>query len=167
MSRNAVRVIMVKDGHLLVMHRNKFGHEYYSLIGGGVDVGESLEQSLIREVKEETTLDISNPRLVYVQESGKPFGTQHIFWADYPGGEVNLSPASAEAKINELKKNLYTPLWLPISKLPEVPFLPTELKDRLIEDFANGFANKVVHFSATVAFESPKELERRLNGEEA
>ena len=51
--RMAARLVMVRDNHLLVMHRNKFGSEYYALIGGGVDPGESPSDALMREVKGE------------------------------------------------------------------------------------------------------------------
>ena len=43
--RTAVRAIVIKDQSLLVMHRNKFGQEFYALVGGGVDYGESAEQA--------------------------------------------------------------------------------------------------------------------------
>ena len=43
-----------KDGAILTMHRNKFGHEYDILIGGGVDFGENHQQTLQRELREES-----------------------------------------------------------------------------------------------------------------
>jgi len=140
--RKAARAIVVKDDALLVMHRNKFGEEYYTLVGGGVDVGETPEQTLVREVKEETTLDVANPRLVFVEEAGDPYGDQYIFLCDYAGGEVSLPPESDEAKINELGKNMYTPMWLQVKKLPDVPFLSETLKATLIQSFLHGFPDQ-------------------------
>ena len=74
--RIASRLIMVRNNQLLVMHRNKFGSEYYALIGGGVDPGENPMHALTREVREETGLMLANPKLVYIEEAGKPYGTQ-------------------------------------------------------------------------------------------
>ncbi len=155
---------MVRDNQLLVMSRNKFGRKYFSLIGGGVDPGETVEQALIREVREETALEIKNPRLVYIEEAAKPFGTQYIFWCEYPGGEVILGEDSDEAKINKLGANLYKPMWLDIDKLEEAPFLSTELKDHLIKDLAEGFNSKPVTFSSETTYETEEEIKGRKNG---
>ena len=81
--RQAVRAIIVRDGHLLVIHRNKFGQEYYTLPGGGIDPGETAEHALLREIHEETTLSAVNPRLVIVEDSGDPYGMQYIYLCQY------------------------------------------------------------------------------------
>jgi 8-oxo-dGTP pyrophosphatase MutT (NUDIX family) len=164
MTRQAARVIIVKDKQMLVMSRNKFGHKYYALIGGGIDPGETPEQTLVREVREETTLNVADPRLVYIEEADKPFGRQYIYWCAFPGGEVKLTADAPEAKINELKQNLYEPMWLDIDQLPKVPFLSTELKDHLIKDLAHGFGSQPVTFSSGAVYETNQEIERRSDG---
>ena len=140
--RKAVRAIVVKDDALLVMRRNKFGEEYYTLIGGGIDFGETAEHALHREIHEETTLKVANPRLVYVEEAGDPFGNQYIYLCDYASGEVSLPPDSEEAKIHAMGQNLYEPMWLPVKDLPSVPFMSETLKKVLIEAFLHGFPDK-------------------------
>ncbi len=49
--REAVRAIIIKDKKLLMIYSNKQGD--YKFPGGGVDSGETYEEALIREVKEE------------------------------------------------------------------------------------------------------------------
>ena len=136
--RQAVRAVIVKDDELLVMHRNKFGNEYYTLVGGGVEIGEDLEAALRRELLEETGLQISDPRLVYIEEAGEPYGSQYVYQCRYVGGDIVLHPDSEEAQINKLGKNLYTPQWLPVSRLADVPFVSPGLKRRLLEALASG-----------------------------
>ena len=144
---------MVRNNQLLVMHRNKFGSEYYALIGGGVNAGESPDVALVREVREETGIMIANPKLVYIEEAGKPYGTQYIYKADYVSGEPVLANDSDEAKINDLGSNLYRPMWLDVDKLDGVPFLSTELKNFLVHDLKNGFPEQPITFTSSADYE--------------
>lgn len=139
MRRKAVRAIVIKDNSLLVMHRNKFGHQYYTLIGGGVKTGETPERALVREVREETGLQATHARQVFIEEAGDPYGTQLIYLCVTKDGEVALSPHADEAHINALGQNLHTPMWLPLSELPEVTFRSERLKEAILDGIKNGF----------------------------
>ncbi|MFO0886822.1 MAG: NUDIX domain-containing protein [Candidatus Saccharimonadales bacterium] len=147
MSRKSVRAIVIKDNKLLVMFRNKFGVKYVTLIGGSVEMGESLEQAVVRELQEETTLRVANPRLVMIDHADF-YGDQYVFYCDYVSGEPQLTPDSPEASIHKLGKNLYEPGWLPLSELPKVPFLSKELQEAIISATTSGWANEVVEFSS-------------------
>ena len=63
--RPSVRGIIIKDGKIAMMHSLKY--DYYKLPGGGIEDGESLEETLVREVKEESGL-------VVKKDSIKEFG---------------------------------------------------------------------------------------------
>ena len=52
--RPSVRGIIIRDNTIAMMHSLKY--DYYKLPGGGIEEGESLEETLIREVKEESGL---------------------------------------------------------------------------------------------------------------
>jgi len=58
MKKNRATAIIIRDGKVLLFHRHKPGRDYYSLPGGGVELEESFEEACIREVKEETGLDV-------------------------------------------------------------------------------------------------------------
>jgi len=147
----AVRAIIVRGDELLVMKRNKFGSEYYTLIGGHVELGETTENALHRELEEETQIKVSNPRLVYIEAAEAPYGDQYIFVCDYVSGEPVLSEDSDECKINKMGNNLYTPMWLKLDKLSELPFRSEKLKKKLLKDIKDGFPEEVVHFSSKVS----------------
>lgn len=63
--RPSVRGIVIKDGKIAMMHSLKY--DYYKLPGGGIEEGEQLEDTLIREVREESGLIVK-------KDSIKEFG---------------------------------------------------------------------------------------------
>jgi NAD+ diphosphatase len=146
--RRAARAIIIHDDKLLVMHRNKFGKEYDTLIGGNVDFGETIEQALVREVREETSLELKNFRCVLVEDAGTMYGIQYVYLCDFPGGEVHLPETSDEAQINKGGKNLYEPKWMSLSKLADSAFVSERLKQAILDGVRDGFP------------ESPRQLDK-------
>jgi 8-oxo-dGTP pyrophosphatase MutT (NUDIX family) len=145
-TRRSVRAIVVHDNHVLVMKRNKFGKHFYALVGGGIDPGEEPEAALLREVREEAELKVTDPRLVIVQDAGV-FGEQYIYLCEYVAGTPALAADSEEAQDNAAGLNLYEPLWLPVDELAGIDLLPKELKPLIIAGLKHGFPDKPIHFS--------------------
>lgn len=56
--RPSVRGIIIRDGKIAMMHSKKYN--YYKLPGGGIEPGEGLEDTLIREVREESGLIVKS-----------------------------------------------------------------------------------------------------------
>lgn len=130
------------------MHRNKFGTEYDTLPGGAIEIGESPQQAALREVTEETGLQVQHPRLVFIDHAGDMYGDQFVFLCEYVGGEPRLSVDSHEYAINQLGENLYDPRWLPLDDLADAPFLSEELKHAILDGVANGWPEETQEFSS-------------------
>ena len=60
---------LIQEGNrILLQNRVKEDWKGYTLPGGHVEAGESFVDAVIREMKEETGLDITNPRLVGIKQ---------------------------------------------------------------------------------------------------
>lgn len=82
-------ITLVLKGEELLLARNaNFPGRFFSTLAGFVDVGESLEQTLEREVMEEVSVQVENLR--YFSSQSWPFPSQLMlgFFADYKAGEI-------------------------------------------------------------------------------
>jgi ADP-ribose pyrophosphatase YjhB (NUDIX family) len=149
--RQSSRSIVVKDGNILLMKRFKMGQEYYTLPGGGVKPNEPYEQAALRETIEETSLVVNNPRLVFVEDAGSPFGMQNIYLCDYASGEPHLPADSEEMFWSVEGKNTYEPLWFPFANLQDIPFVSPLLRQALCRARDSGWPEEPFHFSSVHA----------------
>ncbi len=102
--------LIPSQGRLFVAQRppcKKFGL-LWEFPGGKVEPGESLEQSLIREIREELCLDIKVLGLFRTirQQEAEPSIDLHAYWCEISGGTLCLSEhvAFMWANISELKQ---------------------------------------------------------------
>jgi NAD+ diphosphatase len=58
----AIIVSIICNNKILLAHNSNFRYNWFSLIAGYADIGESLEETVVREVKEEIGLDVKNIR---------------------------------------------------------------------------------------------------------
>lgn len=82
-------IVLVSRGEEMLLARNaNFPIEMYSTLAGFIEVGESVEDCLRREVKEEVGVDVGEVR--YFRSQPWPFPNQLMlgFFAEYSGGEI-------------------------------------------------------------------------------
>jgi len=88
--RIAVRGIIYKDGKLLSQRLKAYrrnNRDFWCTPGGGLDIGESIEEGLRREMIEETGIDPKIGRLLFVQqfsEDGKKEQMEFFFLIENP-----------------------------------------------------------------------------------
>jgi ADP-ribose pyrophosphatase YjhB (NUDIX family) len=62
-----IGAVIINEGKIALIKRgNEPSKGKWTIPGGHVELGETLEQAVIRETKEETSLDVENPRLIDV-----------------------------------------------------------------------------------------------------
>lgn len=124
--------ILIENNSLLLVQQKLSNNKNWSLPGGRVEVGETLEQALIREMKEETGLDVEPIRMLYVCDVEASSNTVlHItFLSKRTGGEITLPT-------NEFDENpIHDVRFVPINELAQYGFSET-----FIELIKNDFPN--------------------------
>jgi len=117
-----VGVVVVCDGKILLEKRkNEPGKGKWSVPGGLVELGESVEQTVTREVKEETGLEVEKPEHIDVvdniirDESGRV--KYHFVIIDYfmklKGGTLKAASDAEELK------------WVPLSDVEKYDLTKT------------------------------------------
>lgn len=106
----AVIVLVRKDKEVLLVHAKNFRTDFYGLVAGFVETGETLEDAVHREVMEETGLHIKNLKYFASQPWPYPCGLMVGFIADYDGGKIHLQRS-------ELSKGS----WFDKDHLPQIP----------------------------------------------
>jgi ADP-ribose pyrophosphatase YjhB (NUDIX family) len=126
--RVRVTGIVVEDGRLLLLNQDTDSGRSWSLPGGKLEEGETLAGALVREMKEETGLDVEPGRLLYVCDHLPAQVVHMTFEARRTGGTVGDIAAGADT----------TPIrgveFVPVSKLPSLGF-----SDRFTELVTAGF----------------------------
>lgn len=139
MAVRAVAIVIRKD-EVLLMERNNHGKAYHVFPGGGVEKGETVQEAVVREVKEETTLDIKIEKLLY-HHHYLPQGDQYFYLCSYISGEPQLGEGNEKDDMDNNTGNFYKPLWVKISEIKNLLLYPLEIRDWLLQDLQNNFQN--------------------------
>lgn len=110
--------IVIKDRQLLTAKH--FGR--HNLPGGGIELGETPEQAVVREVKEETGIDVANPKFItlepsffaWVADDGEQFFQTLLLYyvCDFVGGEFSMDGFDEHEK-----QYADMPEWYPLTRL--------------------------------------------------
>jgi NAD+ diphosphatase len=85
-----VVIMLVTDGDSALLGRQaRWPPGRYSALAGFVEPGESLEEAVAREVREEAGIEVRDPRYVSSQPWPFPSSLMLGFVAEYAGGEVS------------------------------------------------------------------------------
>lgn len=126
-------MIISGDKQILLVHRIKNGSEYFVLPGGSVETEEDHISALIREVKEETNLDVKIGKELWQVKSDADRRIQHIFLVSKYAGNLELGSPEKE---RQSESNKYFLEWRKIEDISNIDFYPEEIRLNIIKEFA-------------------------------
>ncbi|MFA6095997.1 MAG: NUDIX domain-containing protein [Candidatus Paceibacterota bacterium] len=128
-------IIINKDGNVLFGKRKGSHAPFFSIPGGRLEAGETFEDCAIREIKEETGMDISHPEVIAVTNNLKTYRNEGVHYIsvvllakDFSGEPRIMEPEKCEGWI-----------WADPKNIPMPHF---DASERSIECYLNGFFYK-------------------------
>lgn len=121
-------IVLVTRGEELLLARNaNFPEGLYSTLAGFIEPGETAEETLVREVREEVGVEVGNLR--YFTSQSWPFPSQLMlgFFAEHSAGDIVCD----EIEIADAQ-------WFHYRELPQVP-PPSSVAGALIRHHVNLF----------------------------
>ena len=119
--RPSVYGVIIKDSKILLSKQ----WDGYDLPGGKVELGETIKEALVREVKEETGVNVKVGKLICCEDSffklpkdGKPVQSILIYYqCDFIDGEISTKYLSEDEKSYASKAE-----WIDLSKVKSLKF---------------------------------------------
>lgn len=131
------RLIVVKNGKLLVQYRQK--QNYYHYFGGHLDYGETILDTCIRETKEECGEDVifEFKKILYIRDfilEGEAEQSLELFIL----GDINKFEELEGLKDSQHPDGSVWLTWLNVNNLPDNLY-PHPLSKKLLADYKSGF----------------------------
>jgi len=131
-----VSVIVITDDNKILLVRHRKGNRlYWVLPGGRLEYGETFHECAVRELKEETGLDLEVEKFCFLSQAIPPDSSRHIvniyLKGKVVGGTVKLGNEPVLAGVD----------FIPLSELEKITLFPPIariLLDAVPEKFAGG-----------------------------
>ncbi len=120
----AIMVGILKENQILLAANRMFPPDFYSVLAGFMEPGETLEECIVREVREEVGVEVKNIKYFGSQPWPFPNSLMIAFTADYAGGDIVVDG-------NEIVKAG----WYSADNLPKRPTGGISVASKLIDWF--------------------------------
>ncbi len=131
-----VSVIVIQDEQILLVKHRKGNRQYWVLPGGRLEYGETFFECAVRELKEETGLDVEVERFVFLSEAIAPDRLHHIvniyLKAKVVGGIMKLGNEPVLAGVD----------FIALSELERIVLFPP-IGKVILESLPSGFHNGI------------------------
>ena len=96
----SVFILYTSSGHILLQHRTDDAFRlpgYWAFFGGGIEKGENPTEALKREIREELSYQVQNPKFLLAQKvrDGESYNTKYVFVEQYQDQPLQLGEGQA------------------------------------------------------------------------
>jgi len=134
--KKTVRAIIIEDNKLLVFFRRKLKDgkyiTYYAIPGGHVENDETVDETVIRELKEEMNLDIEI--LSYLGELEAYNQVEYYYHAKIIGGELRFGGEELERNSED---NYYEIRWITIDEALSSDITAIDMIKKVVNNYEN------------------------------
>lgn len=123
-------VVLVKGTKILLLKSRYSSGEFYLLPGGGIEGFETVEETAIRETKEETGYDIKIEKLLYLSEWIEKKRNKNVLYIIFLGNIIGGKETHLKDPCLE-KGNIQAIEWIEIKDLNKIKFYPKEIIKKL------------------------------------
>jgi len=121
-------IIFDSTGRKILVEKNLGAHEkYVNFPGGGLELGESIEQCISREMIEEIGIPILDFKFLFLVENFIPFDGEYLHGIELYC-EVKLGTDDVDAQIEG-----YDFYWLAVDNLSDADLRPIIVRDRIVD----------------------------------
>lgn len=106
----AIIVAVIKENKILLAHSARFPAGRYSVLAGFAEPGETLEDCVRREIREEVGIEVADIRYFGSQPWPFPDSLMIAFTARYASGQITVD-----------NNEIITADWFPATALPQIP----------------------------------------------
>lgn len=143
--RRRVGGIWVESGRIALIQRHRGEEEYFVIPGGGIEDGESRDEALIREMKEELGVHVTVGSLV--AEVSRRGNWQGYYVVEIIGGEFGSGNGPEALGLQGSDAGTYTPVWISIDKMDEHDVRPGIVVQQLPRWLSDGWPRFPEHYS--------------------
>ncbi len=129
-------IVPYNDNIILMRRERGYGKNkqiYYTIPGGGREPGEKINETTIREIKEELGIDIKIDKLMYKIDTVRRM--QYIFLGKYVSGKLGTGEGEEFQGVDYNKFGKYIPEVVSLAKLKKIKLVPVDIKREIIKEF--------------------------------
>ena len=130
-----VAAVIIKNNKVLLMKRTKPDVIYWTIPGGEVEEGETNEQALIRESKEELGVDVVMKDLLLEMNSQKPESKgqkEYFYLCEVTDGKLGTG-RGPEFQNPSLYVGRHDVEWVEIEELKKIDLKPKDISDLIYD----------------------------------
>jgi len=137
--------IIIKENSIALIQRQREGRTYHVFPGGGIEVGETPEQAVVREVLEELGLEVNVAALiakVYYRRAHETRTNQFYFRVHILGGTFGTGTGPEMQGLYPPQSGTYHPVWMPIAQLAQEIVHPKTVAELVLKSVAQGWPSQ-------------------------